>query len=95
MPAALLFGEFWGFRHLNTFLERRVKLHMQKLEARSKRIFQGEQLWGILHAALRMLRGLVVVFLIYIFANFALSVFPQRRSDQLQHHGPRQGPDPA
>jgi hypothetical protein len=76
---ALLFIVFWGFRRLNGFLERRVKLQMQNLETRSQRIFQGEQLWGILRGALRILRGLVVLFLIYVFANFALSLFPQTR----------------
>ena len=76
---ALLYGVLWGFRSLDKYLEGRVKLHTQKLEARSQRIFQGEQLWGILHGALRLLRGLVVIFLIYVFANFALSLFPQTR----------------
>jgi len=76
---ALLYGVLWGFRRLNNYLEGRVKLHMQKLEERSQRIFQGGQLWGILHSALGMLRGLVVIFIIYIFANFALSLFPQTR----------------
>jgi len=76
---ALLYGVLWGFRRLNNYLEGRVKLHMQKLEERSQRIFQGGQLWGILHSALGMLRGLVVILIIYIFANFALSLFPQTR----------------
>ena len=76
---ALLYGVLWGFRRLNNYLEGRVKLHMQKLEERSQRIFQGGQIWGILHSALGMLRGLVVIFIIYIFANFALSLFPQTR----------------
>ena len=76
---ALLYGVLWGFRRLNNYLEGRVKLHMQKLEERSQRIFQGGQLWEILHSALGMLRGLVVIFIIYLFANFALSLFPQTR----------------
>jgi small-conductance mechanosensitive channel len=75
----LLFGVFWGFRRMDGFLERRVKRRMQNLEARSKRVFRGEQLWGVLHGALRMLRLLVVLFLIYAFVNFALSLFPQTR----------------
>ena len=76
---ALLFIVFWGFRRLDGFLERRVKLQMQNLETRSQRIFRGEQFWGILHGALQILRGLIVLFLIYVFANFALSLFPQTR----------------
>ncbi len=75
----LLFGVFWGFRRLNSFLERRVKLRMQNLEAKSKRIIRGEHLWGLVHGVLRLLRALIVLFLIYGFANFALSLFPQTR----------------
>ncbi len=75
----LMYGVFWGFRRVNNYLERRVKLHMQKLEERSQRIFQGGQLWGILLSALGMLRGLTAILLIYIFTNFALSLFPQTR----------------
>jgi len=76
---ALLYGVFWGFRRLGGFLERRVKRHMQNLEARSKRIISGEQLWSLLYGAKRMLRALVVVLLVYGFANFVLSLFPQTR----------------
>ena len=75
----LLYGVFWGFRRLDGFLERRVKLHTQKLEAQSQRVIRGEQLLGLLHSALRMVRALVALFLIYGFANFALSLFPQTR----------------
>jgi len=75
----LLYGVFWGFRRLDGFLERRIKLHTQRLETQSKRIFRGEQLLGPLHSALQLLRALVVLFLIYGFANFALSLFPQTR----------------
>ncbi|MDB4517008.1 mechanosensitive ion channel family protein, partial [Crocinitomicaceae bacterium] len=75
----LLYGVFWGFRRLDGFLERRVKRHTQKLETQSKRIFRGEQLLGLLHGALRMLRALVVLFLVYGFTNFTLSLFPQTR----------------
>ncbi len=76
---ALLLGVFWGFRRLNGFLERRVKRYMENLETRSQRIFRGEQLWGLLLGALQMLRVLVVMFLVYVFVNFALSLFPQTR----------------
>jgi small-conductance mechanosensitive channel len=76
---ALLFGVFWGFRRLDGFLEGRVKLHTKKLETQSKRIFRGEQLLGVLHGALRILRLLVVIFLVYACANFVLSLFPQTR----------------
>ncbi|MEE4380123.1 MAG: mechanosensitive ion channel family protein [Candidatus Competibacteraceae bacterium] len=75
----LLFGVLWGFRRVERFLEPRVKRRIQDLETRSKRILRGEQLWGLLHSALRLLQALIVLLLIYLFANFALSLFPQTR----------------
>lgn len=75
----LLFAVIWGFRRLIGFLESRLKDHIQKLKARSKNIFRGEKLWDYLHGILRMLRGLVVVILIYVYLNFALNLFPQTR----------------
>ena len=76
---ALLFLVFWVFRRLNGFLQPRVTSQMQNLEARSQRIFRGEQLWGLLHNALQLIRTLIVIFVFYVFANFALSLFPQTR----------------
>jgi len=76
---ALLYGLFWGFRRLDGFLERRFKLRMQNLETRSQKIFQGEQIWHRLQGALRLLRTLIVLCLVYVFTNFALSLFPQTR----------------
>jgi small-conductance mechanosensitive channel len=76
---ALLYGLFWGFRRLDGFLERRFKLRMQNLEARSQKIFEGEQIWHRLQGVLGLLRTLIVLFLVYAFTNFALSLFPQTR----------------
>ena len=76
---ALLYGLFWGFRRLDGFLEHRFKQRMQNLEARSQKIFQGEQIWHRLQGALRLLQTLIVLFLVYAFTNFALSLFPQTR----------------
>jgi len=75
----LLFVVFWGFRRLDGFLERRVKLRMQKLEEKSKHILRGEYFWGLLRGALHILRLLVILSLIYVFTSFALSLFPQTR----------------
>ncbi len=77
--AALLFFVVWGFRRINGFLERRIKRRMKNLEERSHRIFRGEQFWTLVHGALQILRALIVLSLIYGFASFALSLFPQTR----------------
>lgn len=75
----VLFVVFWVFRRLYGFLQPRVTSHMLNLETRSQRIFRGDQLWGLLHNALQLVRTLIVLFLVYLFANFALSLFPQTR----------------
>ena len=71
----VLCGVFWGFR----FLDRRIKRQSQQVEARSKHIFQRGQVWHVLHGALRLLRVLVILILLYAFANYTLSLFPQTR----------------
>jgi small-conductance mechanosensitive channel len=76
---ALLYGLFWSFRRLDGFLESRFKQRMQNLEARSQKIFEGEQIWHRLQGALGLLRTLIALFLVYAFTNFALSLFPQTR----------------
>jgi small-conductance mechanosensitive channel len=76
---ALLFLVFWLFRHLDRFLQPRVTSHIKQLEARSQRIFQGSQIWGLLHGALQLVRTVIVLFVIYVFSNFALSLFPETR----------------
>ena len=75
----LLYGVFWGFRRVDGFLESRVRLRMQNLETRSQNIFQGGALWRRLQDALRLLRTLIVLILVYGCTNFALSLFPQTR----------------
>jgi small-conductance mechanosensitive channel len=76
---ALVYGVFWGFRRLNRILEQRVKRRIKKLEAQSQRILKGEQIWAILRGALRVLQALIVLFLVYLFVNFVLSLFPWTR----------------
>ena len=76
---AVLFGVFWGFRRLEALLEKQIKTRMKKLEAKSLRIIQSEQLWELLRIVLRVLRLLIVVVLVYVFLNFVLSLFPWTR----------------
>ena len=75
----VLFVVFWVFRRLYAFLQPRVASRMLNLETRSQHIFRGDQLWGLLRNALQLIRTLIVLFIIYVFANFALSLFPQTR----------------
>ncbi len=76
---AVLFGVFWGFRHLQASLEKRIKRRIEQLEAKSLRIVQAERVWSVLLTALRVLRALIVLVVVYVFLNFVLSLFPWTR----------------
>ncbi len=77
--AVLLWGVFWGFRKLDALLEQRFKRDIQKLEAKSLRIIQAEQLLSILGVALRVTRTVIILVLAYVFINFVLTLFPWTR----------------
>ena len=76
---AMLYGVVWGFRRLNSALERRFKRHFEKVEVRSQRFIQAEQIWAMLHGVLTLSRTLIILTLIYFFFNFVLSLFPWTR----------------
>lgn len=75
----ILWGVFWAFRQLNLILETRFKRRVENIEAKSLKIIQAEQLWGLLNGLLRVLRVLIVLVLAYIFVNFVLTLFPWTR----------------
>ena len=75
----VLFGMRWGMRRLDTVLERQLKRRIESLEARSFRLLQAEQIWAALRAVVRLVRVLVVLFLLYIYLNSVLGLFPWTR----------------
>jgi small-conductance mechanosensitive channel len=70
---------FWSFTKFDQVLERRFKSKIEKLESKSKRIFQARQIWTILSILLRFVRIVVVLLIIYLFLNFVLGLFPWTR----------------
>ena len=77
--AVLLTILFWGFRIFDQLLENRFKRKIEKLETKSKRIFQSDQIWPIVQVALRLARILIVLTILYVFINNVLSLFPWTR----------------
>jgi small-conductance mechanosensitive channel len=75
----LLFGIRWGFRHLDSMLEHQLKRRIESLEAKSLRIVQAEQIWTALRVAGRLVRTVLVLFLLYIYLNTVLGLFPWTR----------------
>ncbi|MDA9982025.1 mechanosensitive ion channel family protein [Gammaproteobacteria bacterium] len=84
---AILYGVIWGFRRLHGIVERRFKSKIEKLEAKSMRILQAEQIWNVVSGVLRLLRVAIILVLVYFFINFVLSLFPWTRyiAQQLMH----------
>ncbi len=78
---------FWLFRKIDQLLEKRFKRKIEKLESKSKKILQAEQIWTIIRILNNILRAAVVLIIIYTFLNFVLGLFPWTRqlADTLLH----------
>jgi hypothetical protein len=75
----LLFGIRWGFHRLDTLLEHQLKRRIESLEAKSLRIVQAEQIWTGLRVTGRLVRTILILFLLYIYLNSILGLFPWTR----------------
>jgi len=74
-----LFSFIWLSRRMDKMFEKMFKRRMKKLEARSMRVVQTEQVWRIVHGIINLLRTMVVLSLVYVFINFVLKLFPWTR----------------
>ena len=70
---------FWIFRKADKLFEKLIKRRIDKLESQSKKVIQSEEIWNIFKFINRLLRAAFVVFIIYIFLNFVLGLFPWTR----------------
>ncbi len=75
----LLVVLLWVFRRLHNLIERSFKRRTKKLEAKSMRIVQSQQLWRVMHALLVIIRAMLVLLLIYYFLTLVLNLFPWTR----------------
>jgi len=75
----LLFGIQWAFRRLHAWLEKKVMRHVERLEAKSLRMVQAEQIWAALSMAIKVMRVVTILFLFYIYLNSVLGLFPWTR----------------
>lgn len=77
--AAILVGLFWGFRKLAALLDKHFHSRLGELETKSAKVIQAEQVLTVLHIALRILRAVCVLVVVYVFLHFVLSLFPWTR----------------
>ncbi len=76
---SLLFGIRWGFRRLDAWMEKRLKFRIEKLEAKSLRMVQAEQIWTAMSYGIKIIHILILLFLFYIYINSVLGLFPWTR----------------
>ncbi len=69
----------WFFRWTDRLIEKVFKRRIKKLEAKSMRVIQSEQIWRFVRAGMMLLKTLLTLGLIYIFLNYVLKLFPQTR----------------
>lgn len=77
--ALLLFLFRAAFRRLDALAERRLKYHIQRLEARSHQLVQAQQLIAALHGLLKFFGVLSVLAALYLYLNFVLGLYPWTR----------------
>ncbi|MEJ2057673.1 MAG: mechanosensitive ion channel [Desulfofustis sp.] len=70
---------FWSFKKIDYLLEKRFKRKIERLESKSKRILQAQQIWTITRFIIRLIRIVMVLLVIYVFLNFVLGLFPWTR----------------
>ncbi len=75
-----LVGFMWLTRRIVKILEKMFKRRMKKLEARSMRVVQTEQVWHVVHGIINLLKTIVVLGLVYVFINSVLKLFPLTRN---------------
>jgi small-conductance mechanosensitive channel len=69
----------WLFRKLDKLLERSFKRRIRKLEAKSMRIVQSEQVWRVVRTIFILIKVVLVLFLVYFFITRVLELFPWTR----------------
>ena len=67
------------FKRLNAWFQRRIKTRIDNLENVSFKIIQSKQLLSLLHFLYRLVRFFIVVFIVLIFVDYILGLFPATR----------------
>ncbi len=70
----------WGFRKLIVLVEDRFTMRIRELQAKSHDIVRTEWIWTVLRSALRTVRIILVLILVFFYIELVLSLFPWTRS---------------
>jgi small-conductance mechanosensitive channel len=69
----------WLFRRFDRLLEKSFKRRIKKLEAKSMRIVQAEQIWRVIKTILTLVKLALILMIIYFFITRVLELFPLTR----------------
>jgi len=75
----ILVAFLWIFRRLDKLIERSFKRRVKKIEAKSMRLVQSEQLWRVLRTLISIIKTLLILIVIYFFLTLVLNLFPWTR----------------
>lgn len=75
----ILVAFLWIFRRLDKLIERSFKRRVKKIEAKSMRLVQSEQLWRVLRTLISIIKALLILIVIYFFLTLVLNLFPWTR----------------
>jgi len=75
---------FWLSRRAERAIEARYKARIQGLTIRSFELIHAEQIWGGLTRAVRMLRLLAALVMLFAYLKFVLDLFPETRPVGIQ-----------
>jgi hypothetical protein len=77
--AAAVKGVGWLSRRLVRFLEERFRTRIGSVGIQSFEIVRAERVWEVLRGAIRVMRTLVVLVLVFIYLQIVLGQFPWTR----------------
>jgi small-conductance mechanosensitive channel len=79
LAVVLLFIVNWLMKKVNLFLEQKLKTKIEALESKSFQLIRSNQLWITLHGFIKSLKFLLILIIIFTYAQYVLGLFPWTR----------------
>lgn len=73
---AALFLLLWVFRLIRKFIQKRIQKRIASVETISFNLIKSNHLWQAFHVLLNTFRAIILVYLIVVFLDYVLSLFP-------------------
>ena len=79
LAVILIFIINWLMKKVNLFLEQKLKTKIEALESKSFQLIRSNQLWITLHGFIKSLKFLIILIIIFTYAQYVLGLFPWTR----------------